>query len=248
MSRLQRQLVFERFLARLFFHGDEPWVVKGGYALELRLPGKARTTRDLDINVPPPLMTDLLLRLERSAATDLGDYFEFDVLAGATELTGPPLGGYKLRVEARLDGRRFDRFPLDVGQGDVTVRKPDWVPAQIDLAFAGLSTPLFPIYPLEDHFAEKLHAYTTPRENPSRVKDLVDMVLLIDLGLKASRLLNESIKATFERYGRHPLPAALPKPPPQWQVPFEKLAFEVDLSVTNPTDAYGLLRTFLQAD
>lgn len=60
MSRLQKQLVFERFLARLFHKGDEPWVLKGGYALELRLPGHARTTRDLDLNVPPPLMPDLL--------------------------------------------------------------------------------------------------------------------------------------------------------------------------------------------
>jgi hypothetical protein len=34
--------------------------------------------------------------------------------------------------------------------------------------------------PLEDHFAEKLQAYTTPRDNPSRVKDLVDRVLMIE--------------------------------------------------------------------
>jgi hypothetical protein len=192
-------------------------------------------------------MSDLLVRLERSAAIDLGDFFEFDVLAGATELVGPPLGGYQLRVEARLDGRHFDRFPLDVGQGDVTVREPDWVPAQVDLGFAGLSTPLFPLYPLEDHFAEKLHAYTMPRENPSRVKDLIDMVLLLDLGLEASRILSESIEATFARYGRHSLPEVLPEPPPQWSAPFEKLAYEVDLSVTTPGGAYDLLRAFLEA-
>jgi hypothetical protein len=97
-----------------------------------------------------------------------------DHLNNRAELAGPPLGGYRFSVEARLDGRRFDRFPLDVGQGDVTVREPDHVPGQVDLSFAGLSTPIFPIYPLEDHFAEKLHAYSTPRDNPSRVKDLVE--------------------------------------------------------------------------
>ena len=70
-----------------------------------------------------------------------------------------------MSVEARLDGRRFDGFPLDVGQGDVTVREPDRVRGQVDLSFAGLATPEFAVYPLEDHFAEKLHAYTTPREH-----------------------------------------------------------------------------------
>lgn len=246
MSRLQKQLVFERFLARLFHTGDERWVLKGGYALELRIPGHARTTRDLDLNVPPPLMPDLLPRLKRAAALDLGDYFEFIILEDATELAGPPLGGYNLRIEARIDGRRFDRFPLDVGQGDETIRSPDRIPAQINLEFAGLSTPEFNIYPLEDHFAEKLHAYTTPRKDPSRVKDLVDMILLIELGLKPTNLLHQSIKATFARYARHDLPEVLPKPPPQWQTPFENLAAEVNLPVSDPIKAYQQLQEFLQ--
>lgn len=247
LSRLQKQLVFERFLARLFHNGDERWILKGGYALELRIPGHARTTRDLDLNVPPPLMTDLLQQLQHAATLDLGDYFEFIILAGATELAGPPLGGYHLRVEARIDGRRFDRFPLDVGQGDETVRSPDRVPAQINLEFAGLSTPEFNIYPLEDHFAEKLHAYTTPRKNPSRVKDLVDMLLLIELGLQPTRLLHQSIKATFTRYARHDLPEVLPEPPPQWQTPFANLASEVNLPVSDPLEAYRQLQEFLRS-
>jgi hypothetical protein len=36
LDSLQRRVAFERFLARLFFSGDERWVLKGGYALELR--------------------------------------------------------------------------------------------------------------------------------------------------------------------------------------------------------------------
>jgi hypothetical protein len=128
---------------------------------------------------------DLLEDLQRAAELDLGDYFEFTVSPPTSrgKLAGPPLGGYRFGVEARLDGRLFNHFPLDVGQGDITVREPDQVPGHVDLTFADLATPRFPIYPLEDHFAEKLHAYTTPRENPSRVKDLVDMLLLIELGL-----------------------------------------------------------------
>ena len=176
VGRLQKQLTFERFLVRLFHRDGPRWVLKGGYALELRMPGTARATRDLDLNVAPPAAPDLLDELQRAAELDMGDFFTFTVSSPASRghLAGPPLGGYRFSVEAKLDGRRFDRFPLDVGQGDVTVREPDRVRGQVDLSFAGLATPECAVYPLEDHFAEKLHAYTTPREHPSRVKDLVD--------------------------------------------------------------------------
>ena len=32
------------------------------------------------------------------------------------------------------------------------------------MTFAGITTPTFPVYPVEDHFAEKLHAVKTPAE------------------------------------------------------------------------------------
>ena len=52
LARLQRQLAYERFLTRLFRLVGEAWVLKGGYALELRLGGRARATKDLDFNAP----------------------------------------------------------------------------------------------------------------------------------------------------------------------------------------------------
>lgn len=127
----------------------------------------------------------------------------------------------------------------------MTVREPDRVSGQVSLAFAGLATPVLPVYPLEDHFAEKLHADTTPRENPSRVKDLVDMLLLIESGLGSTNLLRHSIDATFNRYARHALPEILPEPPPAWQKPFAQLAAEVDLPASDLAEAYGQPRMFL---
>ena len=52
VSRLQKQLTFERFLARLFHGGGQRWVLEGGYALELRLPGHARATRSRPERAP----------------------------------------------------------------------------------------------------------------------------------------------------------------------------------------------------
>ncbi len=189
VTRLMKRVAFERFLARLFYTRSERWVLKGGYALELRFRARARATKDLDLNVPPPPLDDLLEQLQTAAERDLGDFFQFRVSRTKDELAGLPLGGYRFRVEAILDGRTYTSFPLDFGQGDVTIRQPDWVEGGIDLGFAGIPTPRLAIYPLEDHFADKLHAYTTPRQNPSRVKDLVDMLLLIELGLMPSEVL-----------------------------------------------------------
>lgn len=246
-NRLRAKVTFERFLARLFHDDTKRWVLKGGYALELRYPGRARATRDLDLNVPPPPYSDLLDELQAAAERDLGDHFEYKVSASASRgaLTGPPEGGHRFSVEARLAGRRFATFPLDVGQGDVTVREPDHIPGQIDLTFAGIATPRFAVYPVEDHFAEKLHAYTAPHAVRTRVKDLVDMMLLIDQGLEPSPLLRESIAATFERYARHPLPPALPPPPAEWQETFPPLAREVGLAGTSPIEAHAFVEEFL---
>jgi len=41
---------FDRLLCRLFAKPNAPWLLKGGYALELRLK-TARTTRDMDLAV-----------------------------------------------------------------------------------------------------------------------------------------------------------------------------------------------------
>jgi predicted nucleotidyltransferase component of viral defense system len=127
-QRVRRSVAFDRLLCRLFVPGAEPWLLKGGYAMELRIQS-ARVTKDIDLTLP----------------------------------AGIPPG-----------------------------------------EFCGISK--------EDQFAEKLHAYTRPREgrSNSRVKDLIDMVLLIDLGLESARL-RKALEKTFARRNSHPLP-------PHWRL------------------------------
>jgi len=47
--KLRRHVSFDRLLARIFFSAPEDIIVKGGYAIELRL-DYARTTKDVDIS------------------------------------------------------------------------------------------------------------------------------------------------------------------------------------------------------
>jgi hypothetical protein len=89
------------------------WLLKGGFALELRLAGRARTTKDIDIDWYAGL-DQLLETLIDAAEHDVGDYFVL-----AIERTGAPedrLGGsHRHRVTASLAGRLFESFLLDVG-------------------------------------------------------------------------------------------------------------------------------------
>src|ERR1700685_1897392 len=88
LQRLRRQVAFDRFLARLFSKGPKatyPWVLKGGYAMELRM-HSARTTKDIDLTLhhgtrlsttPTEQGEQVRAMLQEAAATPFNDYFEF---------------------------------------------------------------------------------------------------------------------------------------------------------------------------
>ena len=72
MSRLRKRVVFERLLARLQAVAPDAWVLKGGFALELRLGAQARTTKDIDIDwrLDEENAVELLLDAAAFAADD----------------------------------------------------------------------------------------------------------------------------------------------------------------------------------
>ena len=51
LDRLRRRVIFERIMARLHIAGPGRWVLKGGMALEVRLPDDARVTKDIDLGL-----------------------------------------------------------------------------------------------------------------------------------------------------------------------------------------------------
>ncbi|MEX1118454.1 MAG: nucleotidyl transferase AbiEii/AbiGii toxin family protein [Terrimicrobiaceae bacterium] len=234
LQRLRRQVSFDRLLARLFSEPNAPWLRKGGYAMELRL-RSARTTKDIDLSLPGEVGrgTGVLERLQDRAAMNMGDYFTFAVGLPQMDLEGAPEGGSRYPVIASLAGRVFTKFHLDVGIGDAIVRPTEIIRGRDWLEFAGI--PLVPCIAIsrEQQFAEKLHAYTRPRERSnSRVKDLLDMTLLVKMGTLESTKLKEAIRATFDKRGSHAAPTAFPDPPDSWHLPYAHLAAECGLEWT----------------
>lgn len=247
IMRLRRQVAFDRLLARLFHTSDTPWVLKGGYAMELRI-DRARTTRDLDLGLKVKPGRDLLGLIQEQAGKNLGDYFTFIIGEAVMELDAAPYGGERYPVEARMDGRTFIKFQIDIGTGDDGLEPNDTLKGRDWLAFAGMSAPVFIATPAAQQFAEKLHAYTLIRETPnSRVKDLVDMVLLINLGALDKARVREALRKTFARRNTHPVPNRLEPPPHAWERPFQALAVECGLEF-DIARAFVVLSAFYLGD
>ena len=171
--------------------------------------------------------------LQSVADVPPSDWFEYVIGPPAMDLTAAPYGGARYPVEARMDERIFARFHLDAGIGDVVMQPLETIECRDWLGFAGIERPRVWMIAREQQFAEKIHAYTLPRNAAnSRVKDLVDMALLVGSGgLDKERTL-DALRLTFERRGTHDLPAGLVPPPADWQIPFQSLAEECGL----PTD------------
>lgn len=179
LQRLRRQVAFERFLARLFMWDEPLWLLKGGYSLELRLRNAARATIDIDLSVPTPnaalpqggnQLKTVREQLQIATEHDLGDWFTFALSPSTPELQGPPEGGMRFSVQAQLDNRLFAQFHADIGVGDLLITVPDWITGAILLDFAGIAPPRIAALPVEQHFAEKVHAYTLPRPEATKYK------------------------------------------------------------------------------
>jgi nucleotidyltransferase AbiEii toxin of type IV toxin-antitoxin system len=209
LSTLQLKFVIERLLARLFRDIDPPWLLKGGFAMDLRFRPQARTTKDVDLAVSlvwveqdAKLAAAIRERLQEAADRDLGDYLSFRIGEPKQELTNAPKGGARYPCEAVLVGKVYARFHIDVGCGDALVGEPERLVGDDLLSFAGIAPATVLAIPKPQQFAEKLHAYTFPwsgRLN-TRTKDLVDLVLLIERGPPgAADVRRSEAKAAPER-------------------------------------------------
>jgi hypothetical protein len=253
LARLRRQVAFDRLLARLFHSDAAPWVLKGGYAMELQL-RIARTTVDIDLTLPisvnlpsedAPANATVREMLQDVAGLDLGDWFVYSVGAPIMDLDAAPYGGARYPIECRMDGRIFARFHLDVGIGDVVMQPLQTIQGQDWLGFAGIPAATMHLISKEQQVAEKLHAYTLPRSTPnSRVKDLVDLLLLIRAGEVSQAKLAEAVRITFDRRKTHEIPTTLSPPPESWEIPFRELAAECGLS-SGVSDSFAEVRTFV---
>jgi hypothetical protein len=232
--RLRNRVAFQRVLARLAV-GDG-WVLKGGFSLEMRLGLRARTTKDLDLlrrGPAPTTALDLQDALDEALETDLGDGFAFRVRAPKPmRLEDVEPSTWRVVVEVRYADTEFGVVTIDVVSAPTSPSTQDGVePLRIQSGVVGDPFDM-PALDLHRHAAEKFHAYARiyAHERPSsRVKDLVDLVLLDASGLLDDGRLGAALIAVFTERATA-LPDRLPYPPGEWAAPYAALAAAVGVS------------------
>lgn len=251
LDRLRRHFAFQRILVRL--SADDNWVLKGGFALEVRLGLDARATKDLDLAMLEDLDgVEAQDRLLDALEVDAGDGLSFQVSAPrtiASDDAGNP--GWKFTVTSSLGGTVFASLRIDVvarsaeiagAVGTIEVRPP--------ILAERLSSTAMPAVDIAQHAAEKFHAMarTYAGDRPSsRVKDLVDVVLLAEAGLLPHPDLPGRLQTVWHvRDGVKP-PAELPEFPASWQTDYAAMAAEVDLPVDYSTARSTAERLFAEA-
>ncbi len=242
-ERVRNRLVFQRILARL--SADERWVLKGGFALEIRLGLDARATKDLDVlrwgdaNLSAMTLQDLL---DEALDVDLGDGFTFVVRVPKPVRVEDVLPDtWRVVVDAYAHGSRFAEAVMDViTRAEAPVEAPEvmLVPAILDEPPVHIA-----VVDIHRQAAEKFHAYTRlyAHERPSsRVKDLVDLALLIETELLETGPLGRALRGVFAERDDAPPPTELPQPPGEWVAPFARLADDTSLPPMTSTDAWRL--------
>jgi len=251
---LQLKVAIERLLARLFHGEDRRWLLKGGYAMELRFRPRARATRDVDLAMRSGAPADsgsasvdaAHRALLEAAQADLGDHFIFSIAAGRGNIAGAPGGGASFGVSATVAGRVFARFGLDVGFGDAEFGAPEPLEGEDFLGFAGCANARALAIPRAQQFAEKIHAYSHPWDDRinTRSRDLVDMVLLIERGGLDPEEVRRALAATFGRRGGRAVPGELMPPPETWTAEFTAMAAQAGLTHADLATAFQTLQQF----
>ena len=190
----------------------DKWVVKGGYAMILRLDPN-RTSNDIDVSyIDQAGEHAVALRaLERAMANDLEDFFSFEIVRVGDET---PDRARRVTVLCRLGAREFSRFrvDLDVPTAEIAAERIEAPPLtcveQID------EVPPVMTLAWPQQIADKICAIFESHGDrfSSRVRDLADLALIshqVD-GLSGDEMI-AALRAEEERRRPRSLPHGLPK-------------------------------------
>lgn len=247
LVRLRKLVAFDRFLARLVIANPDSWVLKGGYALQLRIGERARTTKDIDLLMLHPSVEahDLL---SDATSIDVKDWFSFEVGRSVSTDLGNQPGTARYPVHSLLDGRTFERFHVDVGFDDPIIAALERLTALPILEFAGIQPTTFPSYSESQHLAETIHAFTREygTHSNTRVRDLIDILLIaMTSELKGDDIMH-ALHLIFEARATHEIPTNLPDPPSDWARSFPRFREELELPWSDLKEAVQAARLFIE--
>jgi len=200
----------ERFLYRLgqSAHADH-FVLKGAMLFNLWYAMPHRPTRDVDLLGFGPSDLGAIAQAFREIVTVTAeDGIVFDAASVRVEEIRKNAGyaGARVIVSAELARARC-KTQIDVGFGDAVTPGP--VDAVYPVLLADFAAPHLRTYPVYTVVAEKLHAMVLLGMTNSRLKDYLDLSVLLEREVLDPATLAAAIAATFTRRGTA-LPTELP--------------------------------------
>ena len=211
VARYRKLIAFNRFLARLVIADPGGWVLKGGYLMELQFKHNARTTKDIDLLFREK-RTNIHEILIKASRIKLSDWFNFQV-GNSLAVDQNMEKTIRYPVVSLLDSRTFESFHMDVNADDILYHEPVLLDAPTRVSFAEFPSFQIPCYSLPQQIAEKFHALTRVYANGevSRVKDLVDILLIASSTKLVFNDLHKAITLTFKHRNTHALPKNAPQ-------------------------------------
>jgi hypothetical protein len=202
LPELQRQIAYDRLLARLYLV-DRGWIVKGATALLARELG-VRATIDIDL-YRDTAVAAAERELRAAAAADLGDWFSFEL--GASRSIRDGLDARRVPIQALIGPTVWVSFHVDlVGAGVGMTGEPDEVPALARVGMPDLEQTGYRAYPLVDHITDKIVAtfgsYGSSGGPSTRYKDLVDLVAIATRASVDATALVVALASEVEGRGR----------------------------------------------
>jgi len=204
------RFALERILYRLSQseHADH-FLLKGALLFTLWYDMPHRTTRDADLlGFGASDLESVTQTFRDIASVAVDDGIVFDPASVAAEEIRKDAGyaGARIFISGELARARC-KTQIDIGFGDAVTPGP--VDATYPVLLADLPAPRLRTYPVYTVVAEKLHAIALLGMTNSRLKDYLDLSVLLDRETLDTDLLAQAIKATFERRGMA-VPAELP--------------------------------------
>ncbi|HUF99214.1 MAG TPA: nucleotidyl transferase AbiEii/AbiGii toxin family protein [Ilumatobacter sp.] len=223
--------------------GEPLFLIKGGVAMELRIGGSARATRDLDAALRAAI-GELAEHLDPALRTGFGDF-------GATRTELQPIrdtGAIRCDIKISYRHKPVVTVPVEVAEVEASMgAEVDRVRARplSDLGIAGPES--VPCIAVRWQIAQKLHACTERIDDVSndRFRDLLDLQLLADLvdGL-AWQAVRVACVEVFQGRDSHPWPPTLTIPD-DWVDGYRTLALDANFTVIDVEHAAAAVRTMI---
>lgn len=223
---------------------DSPtrFLLKGGMACELRFPGKARTTKDLDVIFHGSL-DQLLADLDTAFAEPYSGFaFRYSEPRAIRETAA-----HRFEVKLQYRGRSWGTLRVEASAPEGDAHEAEMLPALSLDAFGLIGPVTVACLSLRYQVAQKLHACSErfhDREN-ERAHDLIDLLLMQELILDYATVKDACV-AVFALRNRHGWPPALTAEA-GWYEQYPPLAAELDFPITDLDQAIAAVHDLVAA-